>query len=132
MPLPPWRAIGLASPEEAQVTLLRVVERTIAQQSVDPLDWHLQRSEAQAYLEQTCEMLKEFLPTAPEIVLLEGRAADRIVDYAQSEGYDFLVFTSHGRGGLTGWNMTPLHQDCGACGNVNAAGAPFHLFGGAV
>ncbi len=53
-------------------------------------------------------MLKEFLPAAPEIVLLEGRAADRIVDYAQSEGYDFLVFTSHGRGGLTGWNMSSV------------------------
>lgn len=101
-------AIGLVSPEEAQVTLLRVVERTIAQQSVDPLDWHLQRSEAQAYLEQTSELLKEYLPSEPEIVLLEGRAADRIVDYAQSEGFDFLVFTSHGRGGLTGWNMSSV------------------------
>jgi nucleotide-binding universal stress UspA family protein len=101
-------AIGLASLPEARVTLLRVVERTTAQQSVDPLDWHLQRSEAQAYLEQTSEMLKEFLPNPPEIVLLEGRAADRIVDYAQSEGYDFLVFTSHGRGGLTGWNMSSV------------------------
>jgi len=101
-------AIGLASPQEAHVTLLRVVERTTAQQSVDPLDWHLQRSEAQAYLEQTCELLKEFLPTPPDIVLLEGHAADRIVDYAQSEGYDFLVFTSHGRGGLTGWNMSSV------------------------
>ena len=101
-------AIGLASPEETHITLLRVVERTIAQQSVDPLDWHLQRSEAQAYLDQTSEMLKEFLPAPPEVVLLEGRVADRIVDYAQSEGYDLLVFTSHGRGGLTGWNMSTV------------------------
>jgi nucleotide-binding universal stress UspA family protein len=101
-------AIGLAAPQEAHVTLLRVVERTSAQQSVDPLDWHLQRSEAQAYLEQTREMLKEFLPIPPEIVLLEGLAAERIVDYVQSEGYDFLVFTSHGHGGLTGWNMSSV------------------------
>lgn len=101
-------ALALTAPQEAHITLLRVLERTIVQQSVDPLDWHLQRSEAQAYLEQTSEMLKEFLPTAPEIVLLEGRAADRIVDYAQSERYDFLVFTSHGRGGLTGWNMSSV------------------------
>lgn len=109
MPPPPWLTRSVWSPpEEAQVTLLRVVERTIAQQSVDPLDWHLQRSEAQAYLEQTSELLKEYLPSEPEIVLLEGRAADRIVDYAQSEGFDFLVFTSHGRGGLTGWNMSSV------------------------
>lgn len=101
-------ALALTAPQEAHITLLRVVERTIAQQSVDPLDWHLQRSEAQAYLEQTSELLKEYLPDAPEIVLLEGRAADRIVDYAESERYDFLVFSSHGRGGLTGWNMSSV------------------------
>ncbi len=99
--VPSWR-------KETHVTLLRVVERTIAQQSVDPLDWHLQRSEAQAYLEQTSELLKEFLPCSTNDGLGEGRAANRIVDYAQSEGFDFLVFTSHGRGGLTGWNMSSV------------------------
>lgn len=101
-------AIGLASPQEEEITLLRVVERTIVQQSVDPLDWHLQRSEAQAYLEQTGESLKALLPTPPEIVVLDGRAADRVVDYARSEGFDFIAFTSHGRGGLTGWNMSSV------------------------
>ena len=101
-------AIGLASPQDEEVTLLRVVERTVAQQSVDPLDWHLQRSEAQAYLEQTGEMLQAILPNPPGIVVLDGRAADRIVDYARSEGFDFIAFTSHGRGGLTGWNMSSV------------------------
>lgn len=101
-------AVSLAPPQDTQITLLRVVERTAAQQSVDPLDWHLQRSEAQLYLEQTGERLHEYLGTPPEIVLLEGRAADRIIDYAQGEGCDYIVFTSHGRGGLTGWNMSSV------------------------
>lgn len=101
-------AISLAPPHDTQITLLRVVERTAAQQSVDPLDWHLQRSEAQIYLEQIGERLNEYLGTPPDIVLLEGRAAERIIDYAQSEGCDYLVFTSHGSGGLTGWNMSSV------------------------
>ena len=101
-------AISLAPPEEIHITLLRVVERTSAQQSVDPLDWHLQRAEAQTYLEQTAKALGEMAPITPEVVLLEGRAPDRIVDYAHSEGVDYIAFTSHGRGGLTGWNMSSM------------------------
>jgi nucleotide-binding universal stress UspA family protein len=41
-------------------------------------------------------------------VLLEGLPADRIVDYARNEGFDLTVFTSHGRGGFTGWNMSSI------------------------
>lgn len=101
-------AISLAPPEELHITLLRVVERTSAQQSVDPLDWHLQRAEAQAYLEQMAKALSELAPITPEVVLLEGRAPHRIVDYAHGEGFDYIAFTSHGRGGLTGWNMSSI------------------------
>jgi nucleotide-binding universal stress UspA family protein len=101
-------AISIVPPEEAQITLLRVVERNGALAGVDPLDWHLQRSEAQTYLDQTRDKLAEFLPAPPETILLEGRAADRIVEHARGEGYDLLVFTSHGRGGLTGWNMSSV------------------------
>lgn len=105
-------AIGLTLAQDTHLTLLRVVERTTAQQSVDPLDWHLQRSEAQAYLEQIAEVLKaqwqETPANTPEVLLLEGNAADRIVEYAQNAGMDFIVFTSHGRGGLTGWNMSSV------------------------
>lgn len=105
-------AIGFSLTPDTYITLLRVVERTTAQQSVDPLDWHLQRSEAQAYLEQTRELLnaqwQEMLPEPPEVVLLEGNAADRIVEYAQNAGMDFIVFASHGRGGFTGWNMSSV------------------------
>jgi nucleotide-binding universal stress UspA family protein len=105
-------AISLTAMPDTQLTLLRVVERTTAQQSVDPLDWHLQRSEAQVYLEQMSERLQaqaqETLACPPEVVLLEGNAADRIVEYAQNAGMDFIVFTSHGRGGFSGWNMSSV------------------------
>jgi nucleotide-binding universal stress UspA family protein len=101
-------AISLVPPQELHITLLRVVERTIVQQSVDPLDWHLQQAEAQAYLEQTAKALGELAAITPEVALLEGRAPDRIVDYAHGEGFDLIAFTSHGRGGLTGWNMSSI------------------------
>jgi nucleotide-binding universal stress UspA family protein len=101
-------AIALAEPADTHLALLRVVERTTAQHNVDPLDWHLQRSEAQAYLDQAGNLVADYLSSAPETVLLDGRAADRIVDYARNEGFDFIVFTSHGRGGLSEWNMSSV------------------------
>ncbi len=54
-------AVSLAEPSDTHLALLRVVERTTAQHSVDPLDWHLQRSEAQAYLEQAGHLVAEYL-----------------------------------------------------------------------
>lgn len=101
-------AIAAAPSQEVQITLLRVIERRPAMAGADPFDWHLQRSEAQAYLDQVRDSLRKCVACPPDTVLLEGNAADRIIEHAHSGGYDLMVFTSHGRGGLTGWSLSSV------------------------
>ena len=45
-----------------------------------------------------------------EVVLLEGKAADRIIEYAQQTGVDLVVVSSHGQSGLSGWNISSVSQ----------------------
>jgi nucleotide-binding universal stress UspA family protein len=38
-----------------------------------------------------------------EIVVLEGKIADTLVDYASNNGFDLIVMATHGRSGLARW-----------------------------
>lgn len=95
----------------AHVTLLRVMVRDATMPvAVSPVDWQLQKTEAQAYLDSLSNQLTQMIGVQPETVLLEGRAADRIIEYAHQNGCDLVVLSSHGQGGLTGWNMSSVAQ----------------------
>lgn len=97
------------------VTLLHVLEadgHSTAGESVpdvDPVEWHLRKSEAQTYLSEARQRLEQENLTAEQVVL-EGRVADRIVEYAQKEDMDLVVLSSHGQGGLSGWNISSVAQ----------------------
>ncbi len=103
---------ALARPFDAQVTLVRVVERKPSSEegeALDPLDWQMRKSEAEAYLDQMKKRLEEMdLPVSSE--LLVGKAAERIIEYAQSEDVDLIVLSSHGRSGLSPWNINSVVQ----------------------
>jgi nucleotide-binding universal stress UspA family protein len=108
--LPHVNAVG--RPFEARITLLRVVERrkqSETSETVDPLEWQMRKSEAEAYLDQVEENLKA---TALDVesVLLEGNAAERIIEYARSQDVDLIVLSSHGRSGLSPWNINSVVQ----------------------
>lgn len=94
----------------AQVTLLRVLENPYENSlDVDPVDWHLRKNEAQAALEEVGTYLKVFDIDA-EMVLLEGPAAARIIEYAQHNDFDLIALSSHGQHGLSGWNLSSVAQ----------------------
>jgi len=38
-------------------------------------------------------------------VVLEGKIADSIVDYANSNGFDLIITATHGRSGLARWDV---------------------------
>jgi nucleotide-binding universal stress UspA family protein len=42
--------------------------------------------------------------------LLEGPAAQRIIEYAQKQGCDLIVLSTHGMGGLSDWNISSVAQ----------------------
>jgi nucleotide-binding universal stress UspA family protein len=42
--------------------------------------------------------------------LLQGDAAERVIEYAQAERADLILLSSHGRSGLSGWNVSSVVQ----------------------
>jgi nucleotide-binding universal stress UspA family protein len=100
------RALG------ARVTLLQVVEQAEPAgrtRAIDPLEWHYSEAHAGAYLQEVAERLRlAGLPTVQ--VLLQGDPAERVIDHAQAEHADLILLSSHGRSGLSGWNVSSVVQ----------------------
>jgi nucleotide-binding universal stress UspA family protein len=100
------RALG------ARATVLQVVEQAEAAGrtgAIDPLEWQYSEAQAGAYLQEVAARLRlAGLPTAQ--VLLQGDPAERVIDHAQAEHVDLLLLSSHGRSGLSGWNVSSVVQ----------------------
>lgn len=97
---------AIAQIDGPSITLLRVLETDdLESKPVDPLAWYFEKAEAQARLDEAASQLAQF-GLAASTVLLEGSSAQRIVEYAQGQGTDLLVLSSHGKGGLSGWSVS--------------------------
>ncbi len=97
---------------DAQIILLRVMERRDNEkdeETLSPLRWQLRKSEAEAYLDAVHERLRG-IGLQVEKVILEGDAAERIVTFAHEQEVDLLVLSSHGRSGLSKWNINSVVQ----------------------
>lgn len=98
----------------AEVILLRVMEQTATPdqvQSVDPVTWRLRQIEAETYLEGLRNQLQEANLAGPiQTVLLEGQSAERIVAYSREQEIGLVILSSHGRSGLSGWNVSSVVQ----------------------
>ena len=103
--------VAIARATGAHVTLLRVIERNRElSTSVNPADWRLSKVEAQAYLDELQTQLTDVLESAPETIVLEGPAADRIIEQVQHGNFDIIILSSHGQSGLSGWNISSVAQ----------------------
>jgi len=103
-------ATALSHAFGARVTLLRVLERAVTAgrgQSVDPLGWHLRKAEATSYLDGVGIRLQE-VGLRTEQILLEGQAAERIVEFARTHDVGLVLVSSHGRSGLSYWNVSSV------------------------
>ncbi len=95
-----------------RISLLHVVQRDVAPDMIpttDPLDWQLRRAEAEAYLEEVAARLQT-VGVAAETMVTEGPSAERIIGYAHDEKVDLILLSSHGRGGLSEWNVSSVVQ----------------------
>jgi nucleotide-binding universal stress UspA family protein len=105
------QAVAIAQAMSSEITLLHVLESQADRAgAVNPLDWQLHKFEAQAYLDARGACLGQHMAQPPRIQLLEGRAAERIIECAQREAFDLLVLSSHGQGGLSGSNLSDVAQ----------------------
>ena len=97
---------------EARVTLLRVLGQSGSagqSQIPDPLEWHIKRAEAEAYLNGLTGRLQSHDLKATS-VLLEGQAAEQITDFAHENDVGLLLVSSHGSSGLSSWNVSSIVQ----------------------
>lgn len=104
--------LGVAKAFGARTTLLQVLEQphTVeGTRAVDPLDWHLTKAEAEAYLNRVARRLQEAgLEVRHDCI--EGQAAERIIEFAHRHGVTLIAMSSHGRSGLSGWNVSSVVQ----------------------
>lgn len=103
--------VSIAQAMDAHITLLRVLEsHRVTADAVNPMDWQLQKMEAQADLHERCAQVGQCLARLPSLQIVEGLAAEHIIEYAQKQDFDLLVLSSHGQGGLSSWNMSSVVQ----------------------
>jgi nucleotide-binding universal stress UspA family protein len=104
--------LAIAKVLGARVTLLQVVESTEASdgtRAIDLLEWHYGEAQARAYLDAVAERLSRAGQPAGR-VLLQGDPAERVIDHARAENTGLIVLSSHGRSGLSGWNVSSVVQ----------------------
>lgn len=104
--------LSIASSVNARVTLLHVVEPSRAKgegQAIDPLEWHLKKREAGIYLDGIARRLLES-NLAVETAILEGLSADCVIDFAHNNDVGLIILSTHGRSGLSGWNVSSVVQ----------------------
>jgi nucleotide-binding universal stress UspA family protein len=102
----------MAQPLEAEVTLLNVCEPRSGDEALHPvnaLSWSFRTAEADAYLDEVASRLREAGLDA-KTARLEGKAAEQILAFVHQHAIDLILLSSHGRSGLTGWNVSSVVQ----------------------
>jgi nucleotide-binding universal stress UspA family protein len=95
-----------------RVTLLHVMGRGRGARGasiVDPVDWRIAEAQSASYLEEVAGGLGD-LGIHTDQVILDGAAAERVIEYADQHDTDLIVLSSHGRSGLSGWNVSSIVQ----------------------
>ena len=96
----------------AKVTLLHVMPCEQANDSVkvvDPLDWVIRKSKAEAYQQSVSDRLRK-AGVETSTAIIEGRPAESIINYAHEHKIDLIALSSHGCSGLSGWNISSVVQ----------------------
>ena len=105
-------ALALSEAFQSKLTLLRVVyqEKEADQHGlVNPMDWQMRKSEAEAYLKSVQNQLRE-VDVESEIKIMEGKPAQQIIGFAQDENVDMIILSSHGSSGISAWNINSTVQ----------------------
>jgi len=105
-------AAAIARAFDAEIILLRMLEKnqaTASAQLFDLLNWQINKTKAALYLERVKALLQEKGLRARTAVQ-EGLVAEGITAYAQSQGVQLIILSSHGQNGLTQWGISSVTQ----------------------
>jgi nucleotide-binding universal stress UspA family protein len=103
---------AIAPVTHARITLLHVLQQhqNGGTPAVDPVEWHLQKQNAENYLEGIANRLSELGILGVESVILEGSPAGSVIDFARGNNVDLIALSTHGHSGLSGWNVSGVVQ----------------------
>lgn len=104
---------AIAPVTHARITLLHVLQQTRnggGSPAVDPVEWHLQKQNAEKYLEGIVNRLNEAGILGVESVMLEGNPAGSVIEFARNNNVDLIALSTHGHSGLSGWNVSGVVQ----------------------
>jgi nucleotide-binding universal stress UspA family protein len=104
--------VAIARVGEPEVQLLRVLEppgATARMRMIDPVEWQIQKAEAESYLTGIAARLQD-AGLRVSTQFCEGRPAEQIVDVAHSWNADLILMSSHGQSGLSPWNVSSVVQ----------------------
>jgi nucleotide-binding universal stress UspA family protein len=104
--------VAMARSLGAKVTLVNVCRPPAGDEearAVNALSWHFQTAEADAYLENISGHLAE-AGLDVGVRRLDGKPAEQILTFAEQSQSDLIALSSHGRSGLTGWNVSSVVQ----------------------
>jgi nucleotide-binding universal stress UspA family protein len=105
-------ATAIAKAFNAQISLVHVLEQPSASlrlPKADPLDWFLKKSAANLYLNTVQARLEESHLSA-QTLLLEGYAAEKIVELAHTTQVDLLILSGYGETGVNGESVSSIVQ----------------------
>jgi nucleotide-binding universal stress UspA family protein len=103
---------AIARPFDAEITLLRMLEKNQAGTSAqlfDLVNWQINKTRSALYLDKIHARFQK-LNIRTRTAVQEGLVADGITEYAQSQGMKLIVLSSHGRNGLTQWGISSVTQ----------------------
>lgn len=102
---------SIAKAFDSQVTVLHVMEasRAAVPALANPIDWQINRVEAEAYLQQRVDHLHAGGIEA-DCHVVEGDPAVRIHEYIRDHNIDLVVLSSRGQTNSADWNLGSVTQ----------------------
>ena len=104
--------VAIACPFDAEITLLRILEKGHAGTSAqvfDLLNWQINKTRVALYLDKIQGRLQKS-NVRVQTEVLEGLTAEGITEYAQNHGMKLIILSSHGRHGLKQWGISSVTQ----------------------
>jgi len=104
--------VAMARAFGSHVKLLRVLEDPYGNEAsgmVDVLDWNLKKAQVEAYLNGVSDRLEQ-VGVSVDYSVVEGKPATQIITFTRQHDIDLIVLSSHGRSGLSGWNVSSVVQ----------------------
>ena len=100
--------IAISQVFDAKVVMLQVLDKNqadVSTQFIDLLNWQINKTKAMLYLKKIDDQFQNSA-LQTKINVLEGPAAESIIEFARSQRMELIILSSHGKSGLRKWGIS--------------------------